>query len=311
MWPFRKNKNSVVKDPFLGDPTARRLHEALTGRDWAAAREILRAPMGNDDRAFLMEIAASVPDLQDWIEGPVRDEPGSVLPLVVQGGRAVFWAWEARGGGQAETVGEQQWKVWFRRLKLAEDCLDEAVERDPKCLEAWYFLIILARARQLSKQERWDRYNRLAELDPMHHYGNDQMLQNLCAKWSGSAEEMFGFARERAAAGPGTSLPALVATAHLEHRFSQDDKLAYLRQPEVAEELVAAAQQSIWHPDYRRTLATPHLWNRFAMAFGLADQFQEAKRCFDLIGDDLFAGSFWNTELFATVRRHVERNLPR
>ena len=213
MWPFRKNKQQptssrrVVEDPFLGDPQAKRLHQALSGRDWTTARDILSGPMSNDDRAFYMETAANVPGVQDWIEGAVHDEPGSVLPLLVQGAHAVFWAWEARGTGTGDTVGEQQAKVWFRRLKLAEDCLDEVVDRDPKCLEAWYFLIVLARARQLSTQERWHRYHKLIELDPIHHYGHDQMLQNLCAKWSGSAEEMFGFARRRAAAAPGPRCP--------------------------------------------------------------------------------------------------------
>src|SRR5688500_13843108 len=142
MWPFRKSKQpssarNVVMDPFLGDPGARRLHEALAARDWAAAQAILSAPMSNDDRAFRLDIAAKVPGVQDWIEGPVRDDPGSVLPRLVQGAHAVRWAWEARGSGKSETVSEQQWKVWFRRLKLAEDCLDEVVAKDPKCLEAW------------------------------------------------------------------------------------------------------------------------------------------------------------------------------
>jgi len=315
MWPFRKNKQQpsssrrVVEDPFLGDPQARRLHGALSGRDWATARDILSAPLSNDDRAFYMETAANVPGVQDWIEGPVRDEPDSVLPLLVQGAHAVFWAWEARGTGMGDTVGEQQAKLWFRRLKLAEDCLDEVVDRDPKCLEAWYFLVILARARQLSTQERWRRYHRLIELDPIHHYGHDQMLQNLCAKWSGSAEEMFGFARRRAAAAPGTSLPALIATAHLEHRWSQEDDTAYMEQPEVVDEIAAAAEQSIWHPDYRTTVATPYLWNRFALAFSLADRFQEARRCFDLIGESYYTDNGWSTSHFLKLRDYVDSKL--
>lgn len=316
MWPFRKNKkqqsapeSTIVMNPFLGDANARRLHDALCARDWGTARDILSAPMSNDHRAFLMEIAAEVPGVQEWIEGPVRDEPGSVLPRLVQGAHAVFWAWEARGTGGAKTVSEQQWKVWFSRLKLAEDCLDEVVDRDPKCLEARYFLVILARARQLSKQERWDRYHALAELDPTHHYGHDQMLQNLCAKWSGSAEEMFDFARSRAAAAPGTSLPALIATAHLEHRRSQEDETAYMEQPEVGDELVAAAHQSIWHPDYQRTVATPYLWNRFALAFSLADRFQEARRCFDLIGDEYYTDSGWSPSYFEKLRDYVDSKL--
>lgn len=312
MWPFRKKTQlsvkSVTADPFLGDARAKQLHEALVAGDWATARGILTAPMVNDDRAFYLEIAANVPGVQDWIEGPIRDEPHSSLPLLVRGAHAVFWAWEARGTGMGETVTEESWKVWFRRLKLAEDCLDEAVEKDPKCLEAWHFLVILGRARQLPKAERWRRFHQLIEIDPCHHYGHDQMLQNLCAKWSGSAEEMFAFARDRAATAPGTALPALIASAHLEHRF-RNGGVEYMERPEVGDEIVAAAHQSIWHPAYQRTLATPFLWNRFALAFALADRFAEAERCFQAIGTQYFADSGWEPSDFVRLRGYVADNL--
>ncbi len=314
MWPFSKKKQAtspstrIVSDPFLGDATARRLREALTARNWGVARDILTAPMSNDDRAFYFEISAGTDGVQDWIEGPIRDEPHSTLPLLVRGTHAVFWAWDARGGGQADTVGEDQWKVWFRRLKLAEDCLDEVTERDPKCVEAWWFLTILSRARQLPKDELWRRFNRLLELDPYHHYGHDQMLQGLCKKWSGSHEEMFAFARSRAAAAPGTALPALIATAHLEFRFDNGGH-EYMERPEVGDEIVAAAHQSIWHPSYRPTPASPHLWNRFALAFSLSDRFHEAERCFQLIGDNLHTDGTWDLDYFLKLRDYVRGNL--
>jgi hypothetical protein len=314
MWPFRKKSTSgrtLEADPFLGDATAKRLGDALAARDWAAARDILSAPMTNDDRAFYMEVAANTSGVQDWIDNAIRDDASSTLPLLVKGTHAVFWAWEARGTGLSSTVGEDKWKVWFRRLKLAEDCLDEVIDRDPKCLEAWHFLVILGRARQLTKEECWKRFNNLIAIDPTHHYGHDQMLQNLCAKWSGSAEAMFAFARDRAATAPGTSLPALIATAHLEHRFSQKDAAEYMEQKEVGDELVAAAHQSIWHPSYQRTLATPYLWNRFALAFSLADRFAEAERLFQEIGDDYYTDSGWSPATFVRLRNYVRSNLPK
>ncbi len=312
MWPFRKKTpgsvRSVTADPFLGDARAKQLHEALAARDWATARAILTAPVSNDDRAFYMEIAAHVPGIQDWIEGPIRDEPHSSLPLLVRGAHAVFWAWEARGSGRSDSVAQEQWKVWFRRLKLAEDCLDEVVEKDPKCLEAWNFLVILGRARQLPKAECWQRFNNLAAIDPTHHYGHDQMLQNLCAKWSGSAQEMFAFARDRGAGAPGTALPAMIASAHLEHRWDNGGP-EYMEQPEVGDEIVAAAHQSIWHPSYQRTLATPYLWNRFALAFSLADRFAEAERCYQEIGTRYFIDYGWDPKYFAKLRDYVASNL--
>ena len=83
-----------------------------------------------------------------------------------------------------------------------------------------------------------------------------------------------------------------------------------MEQREVGDELLAAAEQSIWHPDYRRTLATPHLWNRFALAFSLADRFQEARHCFDLIGDAYFTDGGWTPSYFLKLGDYVDSKLP-
>lgn len=306
MWPFRRKATAppISIDPFLGDPEARRLSDALAKHDWTACREILNT-RDSDRLSFYMEIAADAPGVQDWIEGPIRDEPQSTLPLLVRGAHAVFWAWEARGTGLSDSVSREQWNVWFKRLKLAEDCLDEVIERDPTCVEAWHYLVILGRARQLPIEERWRRFNALVEIDPHHLYGHEQMLSNLMAKWSGSSELMFDFAHSRSAGAAGTSIPVLIALAHLEHRIRNGGS-DYMERPEVGEELVAAAQQSIWHPAYRRSIVTPTVWNAFALAFALADRFGEANRLFDEIGDDLVSERPWNSvDHFLRLREYV------
>jgi hypothetical protein len=301
MWPFRKKRTQptntipahpeITVDPFLGDPAAAALRSALAGRDWGTARAILTASPEPDHLSLLIRVAADTPGIQDWIEEPIRDDSQSVFPLLVRGAHAVYWAWEARGTGMGSTVGEDQWRAWFARLKLAENCLDEVLERDPANAEAWHYLVILGRARQLPFEERWYRFNNLIAIRPAHYMGHTQMLNNLMAKWSGSAEQMFEFARDRAARYPGTALPSLIAAAHLERRFSAGGN-EYMERKEIGDELVEAAQQSIWHPEYRQTAVTPLLWNRFAHAFALADRFAEADWCFERIADRLVTDEF-------------------
>ncbi|NUT37227.1 MAG: hypothetical protein HOV79_29585 [Hamadaea sp.] len=301
MWPFRKKQAEpattrpasldVTVDHFLGDQPARALRTALGAGDWGAARAILAGSPDPEHTALLMRTAADTPGVQGWIENAVRDDPESPWPLLVRGAHAVYWAWEARGSGMSDTVGQDQWKVWFARLKLAENCLDEVLERDPRNAEAWHYLVILGRARQLPFDERWYRFTNLIDLNPTHYMGHTQMLNNVMAKWSGSDDQMFEFARERGAKYPGTGLPSLVAAAHLEHRFRNGGN-AYMERAEVGDEIVEAARQSIWHPDYRPVATTPLIWNRFAHAFALADRFEEAEWCFQRIGDRLVTDEF-------------------
>ena len=301
MWPFRKKRAQaantvpahpeITVDPFLGDPGAAALRSALTAQDWATARAVLAGHPDADHLSLLMRVAAQTQGIQEWIEGPIRDDAQSIFPLLVRGSHAVYWAWQARGTGMAGSVGDDQWRVWFSRLKLAENCLDEVLERDPACAEAWHYLVILGRARQLPFEERWYRFTNLIELQPTHYLGHTQMLNNLMAKWSGSTEQMFEFARDRAASHPGTALPALIAAAHLEHRYSAGGN-EYMERKEVGDELVEAAQQSIWHPEYRPTAITPLLWNRFAHAFAVADRYPEADWCFQRIADRLVTEEF-------------------
>lgn len=255
-----------------------------------------------------MEIAAKTPGVQEWIEGPIRDEPGTLWPLLLRGAHAVRWAWEARGGGTADTVSPDAWKVWFKRLVLAENCLDEAVELDPGCADAWHHLIILGRARQLPVAELWRRFDGLLAADPHHLFGHESMLNGLMAKWSGSDEEMFDFARTRAAANPGTLIPLLVAQAHLEYARNHhaDNLRVYFHRDEVGDELVAAAFASVWHDDRSATLLEPIAWNWFAMTLTLADHLEAARPLYDAIGEDWVRPSPWrNTERFLRLRKYA------
>ncbi|GIF03723.1 hypothetical protein [Actinoplanes siamensis] len=300
MWSFKKRPDDVLKiNNYLYDPGAERLDQALGERDWPTIRDILTTA-APEQLMYYMDFVASAKGLEEWIPDVIRAEPHSTLPLLARGARAVHWAWEARGSGTSDTVSREQWDVWFQRLKLAENCLDEVTDRDPGCAEAWHYLVILGRARQLPVEERWRRFTRLIEIDPTHLFGHEQMLQNLMPKWSGSTEAMFDFARTRAAACPGTNIPILVVQAHLEHRRSEGGN-KHLRRNDVAGEIYAAAHDSFWHEGYRRSLLTPLVWNHFAYGLTIGRFFREACAVYDLIGDDWVRSAPWGS-----VDRFVE-----
>jgi hypothetical protein len=279
---------ALAIDKSMGDPGAARLQVWLAQRSWRATRDFLTAVYDPDDRAFYVSACADVDGVQEWIDEWLAAEPHSTLPLLVRGAHAVNWAWHARGGKTADHTSQDQFREFFRRLRLAENCLDEVVERDPDDTTAWAFLIRSARGRQVDRAEAQRRFDAVVKRRPHHRMAHEQMLQYLCKKWFGSHEEMFDFARSAATKAPaGSPLGALVATAHIERWLDlpSGDDVAYMTQPEVIADLRAAADASVRHPYFRRRPGWPALHNTFAFAFACAGDWAFAAEQFDMIGD--------------------------
>ncbi|MEU9826835.1 DUF4034 domain-containing protein [Micromonospora chersina] len=274
----------------MGDPAARALCAALRERDWRAARDVLVTVTDPDDQAFCMYAAGRVPDVQEWIGEWADAEPRSTLPLLVRGTHAVHWAWQARGSASASRTREEQFREFHRRLTLAENLLDEVAGRDPEDTTARAFLVTAARGRQVDRDEANRRFAEVVTRHPWHRLAHAQMLQFRCAKWFGSDEQMFDFARTAAAKAPAASgLAHLVASAHLEIwlklRSGEDDR--YLQQAEVRAELRAAADQSVRHPQHGRYAGWPTAHNMFAMAFAVGGDHAAAAEQFRTIGDQV------------------------
>ncbi|GAB3974873.1 DUF4034 domain-containing protein [Plantactinospora veratri] len=300
VWPFRKKQAAVAPagpastgptiDKAKGDPGAARLRAALGQRDWVTVRDFLDSVRHPDDRAFYLGVCADVDGVQDWIGEWIAAEPHSTLPVLVRGCHGVYWAWEARGGATAEHTSQSQFKGFFDRLRMAENCLDEVVERDPDDTTAWTFLVTAARGRQVGREEAMRRFAQVVARHPTHLTAHQQMLQFLCKKWFGSTEEMFDFARTAAAKAPaGSLLHELVVVAHIEHWLGlpSEEKDPYIMSPAVRAELRAAAEQSIWHPEHRRRPGWASPYNSFALAFSFAEDYPAAAAVFDAIGDSV------------------------
>lgn len=208
----------------------------------------------------------------------------------MRGAHGVYWAWEARGAALASQTSQEQFREFFRRLKMAENCLDEVVERDPTDATAWSFLVTSGMGRQVDRAEVERRFAGAIRQHPWHQRAHTAMLQYLCRKWYGSHEEMFAFARQAAARSPaGSPLAALVADAHIEYWLDlpSGDDAKYMSQPEVVAELNAAANHSVRHPAFQRRPGWPAVHNTFAFAFACAGAWREAAEQFDIIGDQL------------------------
>jgi hypothetical protein len=278
----------LAVDSTLGDPVARRLQKALRRGDWPTVRAVFESVDHPDDRAFYVEQAAEVPRLEESIPEWVAAEPGAPLPLLLQGARAIRWAWESRGGGRAHTVTDEGYALFFERLELAENCLGEVAALDPGNPEPWAQLVLSGRGREVGIDETYRRFAEVRRRYRWHLTAHEQMLQQLCRKWGGSHELMHDFARRTVAEMPvGSSLGELVAVAQLERwlDLSRTERRPYLRRAAVRAELTAAADRSIRHPAYVPPARAAIVHNVFALAFAQVGDARSAAAQFELIGD--------------------------
>ncbi|MEV7770925.1 hypothetical protein [Kitasatospora sp. NPDC086791] len=319
-------------DPTFGDESVRLVLGQAAAGDWAALRPALAAVGGGasdgaangaeegvgngvGDGAELTYLAAAiadVPGVEEWTGRVLADAPDDSLALLLSGARQITWAWEARTGARAKHVTEEQWKLFHQRLDTAEEQLLEVAEREPAWLAPWYFLQISARGASLGPEVAACRFEAAVRRSPGHSGSHRQRLQQLCAKWGGSHEQMHDFARSAMLAAPeGSHLGELVALAHLEHWLDLPDgeDHAYLTSPTVLGELQEAAFRSVLHPDFKPVRGWQGAFNSFAMAFSLADQRKTARLLFDAL-DGAVTESPWHYlsgDPVKTYRAHRDR----
>jgi hypothetical protein len=265
------------------DPDLAAMRAAAVRRDWPDLRERLGKIPDGPERTWLLASVADVAGIEGWIPAVIAAEPDSALALLVSGARRVSWAWEARTALRAKHVSREQFKTFHERLRVAEEELYEVAEREPGWVAPWYFLQMSGRGLQVGQERARLRFEAAVSRCPGHPGVYEQQLQQVCAKWSGSHEEMHGFARTSMLESPeGSPLGELVALAHLEHWLDLEsgEDAAYIRRPDVVAELHEAADRSVRHPAYERPRDWISTFNTFAMAFSLAGEKKAAAEFF-------------------------------
>ncbi len=305
----------VPVNPSYGDPELAALRNAVSSADWPAAEAILRPCRDRGDHQRLTWLITGVEDLGgDFLLRLPEQRPDDALALTVSGARHVAWAWEARTGARASKVSQDMFRTFHERLRSAETHLYAAIEADPESATPWCLLTTTSRGLEHGHDVTRRRFEAGVRRAP-HHLGlHSSMLQQICAKWSGSHEQMHAFARRSLEqAPPGSALGALTATAHLEHWLDlpKGEDAAYMRSGGVLAGLKEAAAASVLHPAYAPTDSPYSALNSFAMAFWLAGDRGTARDLFRRIGDHptnlpwAYAGNAGR--VFATARQECKK----
>src|SRR5439155_8999374 len=126
-------------------------------------------------------------------------------PWVVEmlyGEHEVKLAWEARGGGWANTVTDDGWKQFFDHLGRARDHLVKAHQIHPEFPEAATKMISVAMGGngRFPENER-DWFDKAAAAQIDHAPAYDSYVWSIYPRWGGSHQKMFQFGLECLATG--------------------------------------------------------------------------------------------------------------
>jgi len=241
-------------DPFGGEPRGPVFVAALQAGDWRTAEEMLAGVTTGDEREWFTNILDPVLGRPAGFDAWVETRPGSGAARLVRGAHGVVWAWAARGAGRASTVSRDGWALFHQRLRDADVDLFDAARLDAHDPSPWLHMLRTGRGLRIPKNELRGRYDEAESRCPRGWLHNYQYLQGICAKWGGSHELMFSFARDAAHAAPdGAPVIGLVAAAHFEAWLDLpegDVKRSYFRRPEVADEIMLHAQRSVFSLDW-------------------------------------------------------------
>jgi hypothetical protein len=265
-----------------------RVQGALRERDWAGLRGIVDAAPDPVARTMLIGHGAETPGIEPFLREVLDRDPDDGAAAAMLGGHLVHAGWEVRTGARAQHVSREQFRVFFDHLRRAERVLIDGAARNPSDVAIWTQRLTSARGLQLGLSEARRRYDRLAAYDPHHLPAQSQLLQSLCPKWSGTWEQVHGFARERMLAAPkGAPNAVLVVTGHLERWLDEgggDDGARYLASPFARNEIYEAAARSVWDPAFRHGYGWVWVRSSFAMVFSLLGDEPAAAAQFAALG---------------------------
>jgi hypothetical protein len=279
--------DQLVFDHTAVFPLLGRTRDAAVRGDWSALVEAYKAADGWPMRNAVVRTVAETSGIESLLQQVVNSERDNTLPRFMLAVRHIELGWNIRTELRAEHVSRDQFAMFHDHLRIGERSLIEITAQEPEHIAAWTWRLITARGLELGQAEARRRYDQLAKHDPHSLSAQVQLLQQLCPKWSGSVEEMLGFARERAFAAPEGALNGvLIVDAHLEcwSHLQDRDGLLHLRNPAVQQEVARAAARSVLHPSFRPTYNWILAHASFALYHSLVGNFAAAAVHFRAMG---------------------------
>ncbi len=139
-----------------------------------------------------MDVPQHIEKLGEWR----KQLPQSPTPLIVMGKTQIRYAWQARGGGFANTVTDEGWKLFQERIVEAQNYLEKAIELGVKEGEAFALLIEIAKDLSLARGTAEGYLKAGMKIDPSYCEMYSAMATYLLPRWHGEPGDIETFAAE-------------------------------------------------------------------------------------------------------------------
>jgi hypothetical protein len=239
----------------------------------------------------------------DWVQPPLEKAfpATSCVPLEVKAEFYIRYAWDARGGGFANTVPPEAWKLFHDRLALAQDALEQAWKLDQSraSIPRQMLVLAMAEAWPLEQMEIW--FDRAMKINPDDLEACNNKLNYLEPKWNGSPQNLIAFGHEcletRNWAG---GVPFLMITAHQRLSNYAPDPEAYWQIPVVWDDI-----QSVLIPYVKALPQNHHARSQLCYWACRTGHWEEAARQFKLLGTNATASTFGGAAGLERYRRQT------
>ncbi|GIE82508.1 hypothetical protein Aph02nite_84580 [Actinoplanes philippinensis] len=273
----------VRLSPSAPYPEARALVDRVEAGDWAGCRRIA-GEAEPSARTELIRLLGEHSRLGGLAGRALAADPQDSVAAAARAFQLIHQGWQVRGQARARHVSARQFGTFHRYLAEAEKVLHAGLTGAAHDTALWTAALVTARGLQMGLDHAWYRYESLAAFDPHHLPGQSHLLQHLCPKWGGDWAQAEEFARTAGRAAPdGAHNAMLIVDLYLE-KWLERPGGRDLSSARARADLHEAADRSVRHPAFRRTVGWVPVVNSFAMAFGLAGERAAAKQMFAVLG---------------------------
>lgn len=244
------------------------------------------------DQATDADWTNHIDTLKEWITA----KPDSVTARLALAEAYIKYAAKARGGGYANTVSENAWKLNAERTDLAATALVEAARLKEKC-PYWYEVM-----QQVALGQGWEKaqarelFDQAAAFEPGYYHFYREYAYYLLPKWYGERGDAEALAEEsynRVAGLEGKFIYFEIASILTCQCDSTETDMENLSWPKIKEGYAALGQLYGY---------SSLKMNRFAhMAFEAGDR-AAAEQVFATIGDDWDHSVWHSSQKFETAK---------
>lgn len=177
----------------MADP-ARSSKTRLPGGFWVLHNiyVALSEPAVGTFKATESDFTTLIARLQHWVE----QQPDSVTARIALAEAYIQYASNARGGGYADSVSQDGWRLNRERTETAANILMDAAKLPTKCPEWYLAMQYVARILGESKEMQTAVFEKAAAFEPDYYYYYLYQAETLLPKWEGEEGEATAFAEQ-------------------------------------------------------------------------------------------------------------------